>query len=286
MRVIACVRDPVARAYSAYWFARLNGWEAAPSFEDALELESARRSGTYQERSELTYLSHGYYAEQLDRWRRVLGDDRVHVVVSDELKHRPAETLREVTDWLGVPSGPPPEQDNVVNGAATARFPLLQRALMGESRLKAGVRRLTTPRLRVAHPAAGGGAARVVEPSLPGLSTHRARDPGEAGAALRAAHPGAGAHARPRSPRLARGPGRSRVSPLSFREGTALPHTTRMCPDLSVHPDRSGASGAFKLCRDGSRWLLISSLCSRITCKPWCGASGSSWPSPSHSSVP
>jgi hypothetical protein len=45
------------RLYSAYWFARFNGWENAPTFEEALALEPQRLEGSYDEQTELTYLS-------------------------------------------------------------------------------------------------------------------------------------------------------------------------------------------------------------------------------------
>ena len=65
MKVLAVLRNPIDRAYSAFWFARRNGWEPAETFEEALALEPTRAEGTLTERTELTYVRHGYYAEQL-----------------------------------------------------------------------------------------------------------------------------------------------------------------------------------------------------------------------------
>ncbi|MYF98551.1 sulfotransferase, partial [Candidatus Poribacteria bacterium] len=42
MHLVVLLREPVARAYSAYWWARRRGWENIKSFEEALEAEDKR----------------------------------------------------------------------------------------------------------------------------------------------------------------------------------------------------------------------------------------------------
>jgi hypothetical protein len=102
MRLIAVLRNPVDRAYSAYWFARRLGFEDAPTFEEGLAQEAARVGGGYSERSKLTYLGHGYYAEQLDRYLERFPRERLHVVLHEDLSRHPQETLATVIGWLGL----------------------------------------------------------------------------------------------------------------------------------------------------------------------------------------
>jgi hypothetical protein len=39
IKITAVIRDPIERAYSAYWYMRQNGWETERNLEDAIKLE-------------------------------------------------------------------------------------------------------------------------------------------------------------------------------------------------------------------------------------------------------
>ena len=82
-KLIVLLRDPVRRAYSHYWHERDKGRESL-SFEDAIAAEPdtdrsrstsgsrAVRSSAAQTHQYFSYLARGRYAEQLERWLRVL----------------------------------------------------------------------------------------------------------------------------------------------------------------------------------------------------------------------
>lgn len=150
MKLIAVLRNPIDRAYSAYWFARRNGWEEAESFEDALEREEDRRTGSFRERAELTYLTHGRYAEQLECYRDVFPDTQLKVVLTQNIRRQPVDTYRSLLRWLNVrtnisiPSVGSPE-----HVAGWPKFRRLQKLLLGEDNsLRRGLRRLIPPRCR------------------------------------------------------------------------------------------------------------------------------------------
>ena len=149
MRVIAMLRNPIDRAYSAYWFARRNGWENASTFEEGLDREEARLSGRRQEQSELTYFTHGLYATQLRRFHERFGADRVHCELTEDLKSNPADVLARTLDFLSLPPDTRelPTQ-KITNTAGIPRFLALQRVLMRDSAVKRIARRLTTNELR------------------------------------------------------------------------------------------------------------------------------------------
>ena len=82
VRILAMLRDPVERAYSAYKHELARGFETEP-FERALELEDERLAGQaermladpdYQSFSHRhhAYVRRGQYAEQLHRLRQLL----------------------------------------------------------------------------------------------------------------------------------------------------------------------------------------------------------------------
>jgi hypothetical protein len=102
LRCIAVLRDPVDRAYSAYWFARRNQLEPVEDFERAIEADAKRAYRDWEERAAMAYLEHGDYEPQLQRFYERFGPDRVRVVLSEELHARAPAVLAELFAWLGV----------------------------------------------------------------------------------------------------------------------------------------------------------------------------------------
>jgi hypothetical protein len=113
-RLIAVLRDPVARAFSHYQHEVALGREPL-SFEDALAAEEERMQGEADRMTRdptyfsdawwnHTYVARGRYAEQLERWFSVFPGDQVLVLFSNELLQQPAETYARVLEFLGVGS--------------------------------------------------------------------------------------------------------------------------------------------------------------------------------------
>jgi hypothetical protein len=118
VRLVALLRDPVERAYSAYTHERARGFEAEPSFARALELEPERLAGEEERlRADPHYVSHhhqhnayltrGRYAEQLERVAGLVGRDRLHVIDSGDFFTAPADTFDAAIHFLGLPSWRP-----------------------------------------------------------------------------------------------------------------------------------------------------------------------------------
>jgi hypothetical protein len=111
-RLVALLRDPVARAYSHYQHEVALGREPL-SFEDALAAEPERTRG---EEARLvadarafsrawwdhTYVARGLYADQLERWLAVFPREQLLVVRSEDLGERAAETYDEILAFLGA----------------------------------------------------------------------------------------------------------------------------------------------------------------------------------------
>lgn len=112
VKILAMLRDPVERAYSAYRHEFARGFETE-SFERALALEDERvepelaklmadpdyRSDSHRHHS---YRRRGQYAEQLQRFADTLGRDRVLVIESSDFFSRPEVEYRRLTDFLGL----------------------------------------------------------------------------------------------------------------------------------------------------------------------------------------
>ena len=113
VRVIAMLRDPVERAFSAYKHESARGFETE-SFERALDLENERLAGqvermvadpnfhSFSHRHQ-AYLRRGQYAEQLQRLGAHFPTEQIHVLESESFFEHPEETYSAVLDFLGVP---------------------------------------------------------------------------------------------------------------------------------------------------------------------------------------
>lgn len=131
-KIIAVLRNPIDRAYSAYWFAKRSGWENCATFEDAIRLEAIRAKGTHTERQELQYLANGHYADFLEPWIEKFGRENLHVVLTEDIKKRPVEALAGTLEFLGIP-GVTASQVDVTrkkNESAWPRYPLLQKVIL------------------------------------------------------------------------------------------------------------------------------------------------------------
>jgi hypothetical protein len=116
VKLIALVRDPVERAYSAHKHEHARGFDDEP-FERAIELESERLAGevermiadpSYESFSHRhhAYLARGQYAEQLDLFAEHCGRDNLLVIDADAFFAEPDDPYARVLSFLGLPHHP------------------------------------------------------------------------------------------------------------------------------------------------------------------------------------
>lgn len=97
-RIVVCLREPVARAYSAYNWARKEGWETAASFEEALALEARRKAAGFW--FSYLYADTSRYGSRLEAWLAAFPNCKV--VFFDDLKKAPLATVNDILSWLGL----------------------------------------------------------------------------------------------------------------------------------------------------------------------------------------
>jgi hypothetical protein len=117
--VVAVLRDPVERAYSAYLYMRAQGREPIADFAAALALDEERIAAGWQHIWHYRHL--GYYYRQLSPFFEELGQQRVHVVVYDDLRARPRQTLAGILAFLGVDPSRGPSRLAAVNVSGLPR---------------------------------------------------------------------------------------------------------------------------------------------------------------------
>lgn len=115
VKLIALLRNPVDRAYSAYNHKVAAGQEPL-SFEEALAEEERRTAGElekmltderYYSRSFriYAYRSRGIYVDQLQRWHKHFAPDQLLVLRSEDLFTDPEGTVGIVHEFLDLPKG-------------------------------------------------------------------------------------------------------------------------------------------------------------------------------------
>jgi hypothetical protein len=113
VKLIALLRNPVDRAYSAYNHKVAAGQEPL-SFEEALAEEDERTAGemekmlsdeSYYSRSVRVhaYRSRGIYVDQLQRWHKHFGPEQLLVLRSEDLFADPVATMDVVEEFLELP---------------------------------------------------------------------------------------------------------------------------------------------------------------------------------------
>lgn len=102
-RIIISLRDPIERAYSHYLMHVREGIQSL-NFYDAL-MEDLDRTDEAWAISHF-YVGKGRYAEQVRRYIEAFGQERVKVVLFDDLKRDPRAGLRDIAEFLDLDPAP------------------------------------------------------------------------------------------------------------------------------------------------------------------------------------
>jgi hypothetical protein len=106
-QIIILLRNPVDVMYAQHSQLRFRADEDLADFASALEVEPARRHGERlpppPARPETLFYRHSvHFADQVERYLRTFGRDRVHIVLFDDLVGDTAAAYRAVLEFLDV----------------------------------------------------------------------------------------------------------------------------------------------------------------------------------------
>ncbi len=167
VQVVLVLRDPVARAYSEYWYAKRRGREPAASFGEALERNARQPREDPTARD--AYVARSRYADYLPALQSLFRPSQFSVLLLEDLERDPVAACRSLFARLeGVDPGFAPAVARRHNEAAAVRnpglmawmergrrVPLLRGALRAvlaapaRKRLRASLMRLNEERLVV-----------------------------------------------------------------------------------------------------------------------------------------
>lgn len=125
-KIIISIRNPAEQVFSVYqWMAR-EGWEWLSPFEKALDAEKERLNDISFRESVLYQYVYFYsrfalYSEQIARYIDFFSSNNVKIILFDDLKKNPIETVKDIYNFLDVNSNFTPEI-KVLNGSKIPFF--------------------------------------------------------------------------------------------------------------------------------------------------------------------
>lgn len=109
-KLLVILRNPVARAFSAYCYAIERGLENR-SFEKAIDDEIMGVDYEPKDALQRDYLAHGLYAQQLIIIHRFFKSSKVKVVIFEELRSEPIRVMRDIFNFVGINENFEPNMD-------------------------------------------------------------------------------------------------------------------------------------------------------------------------------
>jgi hypothetical protein len=103
VKLLAMLRNPVDRAYSHYWMAFRRGYEDLP-FEEAIKKEDLRIKKGYPNTHRFSYISRGFYSEQMKRYLSVFSENNIMVIIFEEFINNLKANVQSILDFLSCTS--------------------------------------------------------------------------------------------------------------------------------------------------------------------------------------
>lgn len=150
LKYIVILRDPKDRIFSAYKYARARGWEQDKNISTALNPDREELLTTYAEFSNLTYIKHSLYGEQLENALQFIDQKNLLILNFNDLVKNPKDTLVRVLSFIGAAAA---DINNVkfdiYNKAKTPRFPAIQNLLLHKNPIKSFYQYIFPQKLRL-----------------------------------------------------------------------------------------------------------------------------------------
>lgn len=170
VRIVVCLREPVARAHSAYWYARRRGWETIESFRKALKAEKERiDTDGWEAWRQCAYRTNSKYLPHIERLFDLFPRDQVDIVLTEDLTTSRSAVCTRILESVGLDLVPGMNLDTRHNTARRVRnewlAQLIAKVLRRDSWFKKTLRPLIPD--SVAHRARHAAYALNEEPGRP-----------------------------------------------------------------------------------------------------------------------
>lgn len=134
-KIFVVLRNPVDRAYSAYWYARRMGWENIQTFEEAIAAESSRPKyfGSF---ARFAYLDRGVYDWQIENLINTFQKKNVHVFIFEDFKKNSRSVCKTIFDILDISSDHELSLDKQHNKSAMPQSKIIPKLILGSNPIK------------------------------------------------------------------------------------------------------------------------------------------------------
>lgn len=140
VKMIAMLRHPAERAFSAFSHMVRDGREETSDFAAALAREPARIRDNWEPLWH--YKSMGFYGAQLSRYLDLFDRDKIRVYLYDDFMARPLEVMQDIYRFIGVDAAFIPDMSDKYNVSTMPRNRQLQDMMMGKSYVRSALRSL------------------------------------------------------------------------------------------------------------------------------------------------
>jgi hypothetical protein len=147
VKIILVLRNPVMRAYSAYWYAKLRGKENASTFEDAL-LTSEEQTFDKESKAVTAYLERGNYVLQLKNLYKYFNPKQVKIILFEELKANTENVLKNLFEFCQISPEYKPVVNKKLKSSSQPRSEWLAAVTNQQTTLKSKIRKLLPATLR------------------------------------------------------------------------------------------------------------------------------------------
>ena len=144
-RLVAVLRDPSERAYSAYMHQVRDGRETL-SFPAALDAEEERVRANWA--PGWRYTNEGFYRKGLTRYLELFGRERLRLYLYEDLSADPRALMRDVFGFLGVDDTFVPNTDQRHNLSGVPKSRLVTSFLKRPNRAREAIKPLLPKRVR------------------------------------------------------------------------------------------------------------------------------------------
>jgi hypothetical protein len=122
-KLVAILRNPVERAFSAFSMRKRDGWETCKTFEDAILEEEKRLKEGW---ASGIYLQRGYYGRQLDEYYRVFPREQICVLLYDRMLDDLEGLLTRLFRFIAVDEKFQPDTQYHYNPSGIVKNPVLR----------------------------------------------------------------------------------------------------------------------------------------------------------------
>jgi hypothetical protein len=144
-RLVAILRQPADRAFSAFAHNKRDGLEPCKDFAEAIAED---RQGKRDDWQFCRYLNRGFYYASLKRYLEYFDRGQIHISLLEDLIQDPKGLMQGLYSFIGVDESFVPDLSHKHNVSGVIRNPLLRALWTNSNRIRVTIRPYLPPQMR------------------------------------------------------------------------------------------------------------------------------------------